>query len=89
MATDVAHAGACEFCGLVYKHVAPLALGNPSLQPKSPTCPSDAGVLHSVIMLIVPQDVHGDAQKWGREIEVESLEAFALDRNKKIVQLAR
>lgn len=31
-------------------------------------------------MLLVPKDAYGDI-KWGEEIEVESLEAFALERN--------
>ena len=37
-------------------------------------------------MLIVPKDAYGDI-KWGKEIEVESLEAFALERNKKTSEL--
>jgi hypothetical protein len=37
-------------------------------------------------MLIVPKDAYGDI-KWGQEIEVESLEAYALERNKKMYEL--
>ena len=37
-------------------------------------------------MLIVPKDAHGDI-KWGNEIEVESMGAFALKQNKRIREL--
>ena len=36
-------------------------------------------------MLIVPKDTYGDI-KWGQEIEVESMEAFAQERNKRMCE---